>query len=126
MYRTSRTALFLAVLFCVVFTSHGEAQPSAHFAGDWVLRIGSRIFLVVTVASDPEDARRFTGTLARLQHFSSSFGGRFSGIKGPTIRYPIVRSTVKATCLLFTTQNPADKSDEDNSGFAILVKDTVR
>lgn len=105
----------LCVLLMVRFTfvDRGLAQERADLAGDWVLKVGNRIFIVVTLTAAPENAVLFTGSLVRPQHFSTS-GVSFSHIKGPTVRYPIVRSVITGNCLSFTTQNPADKSDEDN------------
>lgn len=106
-----RTCLVFLLLSAII-TSSGRARESRDFSGGWTLKIGQRIFVVLTVTS--ESTSHFTGSLARLQHFSSSGGGSFSNIKGLVVRYPIVRGTVKGNCLFFTTQNPADKTDEDD------------
>lgn len=103
---------FLLILLIAMLGSKAVAQKSPDFGGEWVLTIGKRVFLAVSLTSDPRGTH-FSGSMFRLQHFSSASGGSFSSIKGPAIHYPIVRSTVKQNCLLFTTQNPSDKSDED-------------
>jgi hypothetical protein len=107
---TSCVSSFL--LLSAIFASTARAQESRDLSADWTLKIGQRIFVVLTVAA--ESTAHITGSLARLQHFSSSGDGSFSNIKGPVVRYPIVRGTVKGNCLFFTTQNPGDKTDEDD------------
>ena len=103
---------FLLILLMAMLGSDAVAQKSPDFAGEWVLTLGKRIFLAVSLTRDP-GGTRFSGSMLRPQHFSSENGGSFSGIKGPAIRYPIVRSTVRQNCLSLTTQNSSDKSDED-------------
>jgi hypothetical protein len=102
---------FLVLSFTLI--GGGLAEETTDFTGDWVLKVGNRIFILVTLTSAPGSTGQFNGSLVRPQHFSTD-GVRFSGIKGPAIHYPIVRSTTRENCLSFTTQNPADKSDEDN------------
>jgi len=104
----------LCLLLGTVFVSGMQGQTPADFAGDWVLKIGNRPFLILSLVPAPEGTGPLAGSLARLQHFSSSNNGSFSGIKGSVILYPIVRSAIRGNCLSFTTQNPANKSDEDS------------
>jgi len=108
--RLSSLLLFLSASF----TANGPAQGTADLAGNWVLRLGGRIFIVVTLSPILGSGGHFTGSMARPQHFSIANGAFFSGIKGPAVRYPIVRSSSKDNCVFFTTQNPAEKHDEDN------------
>ena len=110
---TGRSLIRLALLFLFVLMSSicGFSQESADFAGQWGLRIGNRVFLVLTLKGD--QTSRFSGSLRRIQHFSSNSGGSFSGIKGPVVTYPIIGSEIKDKCLRFTTQNPSDKDDQD-------------
>jgi hypothetical protein len=103
---------FLLTLLITILGGDAVAQKSPDFAGEWVLTLGKRIFLVVTLTPD-QGGTNFSGSMLRPQHFSSVNGGIFSSIKGPAIHYPIVGSTVKQNCLSFTTRNPSDKSDED-------------
>ena len=105
--------LCLGLLLSPVPTRSSRAQQAPDFSGDWVLKIGKRTFLGVSLIPPRQSDTSFGGTLVRMQHFSSAGGGGFSDIRGPVVHYPIVRSTVKENCLLFTVQNPADKSDED-------------
>ncbi len=125
MRRVARFGTLGCSCFCLllgaVFTSSSRAQQAPDFSGDWVLKIGKRTFLGVSVIPPRQSAASFGGTLVRLQHFSSAGGRGFSNVTGPLIHYPIVRSTIKENCLLFTVQNPADKSDEDT--FQLCVTD---
>jgi len=104
----------LCLLLSIVLVSGMEGQNSADFAGDWVLKIGSRTFLILSLVQASESTGPLAGSLARLQHLSSSNDESFSGIKGPVIHYVIVRSAIGGNCLSFTVQNPGDKNDQDN------------
>lgn len=108
--RLSSLLLFLGVMFTV----NSPAQETPGFAGNWVLRLGNRIFIVVTLSPILGSEGRFTGSLARPKHFSVANGAFFSGIKGPAVRYPIVHSSSKANCVAFTIQNPANNNDKDD------------
>jgi hypothetical protein len=110
----SERCLGLLLVLSAAFTSSALAQETSSFAGDWVLRLGNRVFIVVTLVPAAGGGGHFTGSLLRPQHFSTGGGEFFSDIKGPAIHYPIVRSSSKENCLSFTTQNPADRNDEDN------------
>ena len=115
--------------FCVAFLLSGifalaaSSQQPADFSGEWVLRMAKHAFLQLSLKT-PAQGASYTGMLARLKHFSSAGGGAFSNIKGPIVRYPIVRSAVKGNCLSFTVQNPADKNDEDNFKFCATGQST--
>jgi hypothetical protein len=106
----------ILLLLSVASTRSGPAQQSPDFAGDWVLRLENRIFIVVTLTAVPGSGGHFTGSLVSPRHysFSTSGGGFFSNINGPAIHYPIVRSHTKDNCLFFTSQHPGDKTAEDD------------
>ncbi|MGD0125730.1 MAG: hypothetical protein ABSF46_10245 [Terriglobia bacterium] len=108
--RLSSLLFFLGVMFTV----NSPAQQTPEFAGNWVLRLGNRIFIVVTLSPILGSGGHFTGSLARPQHFSIATGAFFSGINGPAVHYPIIRSASKGNCVSFTTQNPADNRDKDD------------
>jgi hypothetical protein len=104
----------LWLFLCLAFHATAPAQGAKDLGGNWVLRLGNRIFIVVSLSPIMGSGGQFTGSLTRPKHFSMANGAFFSGIMGPTVDYRIVHSLTKADCLSFTTQNPADKSDEDN------------
>src|SRR5579864_2457155 len=62
----------LCLLLSIVLVSGMEGQNSADFAGDWVLKIGSRTFLILSLVQASESTGPLAGSLARLQHLSSS------------------------------------------------------
>jgi hypothetical protein len=112
--------------FCLVnaLSQNGPAQQPPDFSGNWVLRLGERIVLVATFAPSAGNTALFTGTLLRPEHFTVDSHGAFSKIKGSTISYSIVRSTIQNNCLSFTVQNPADKHDEDQ--FQLCITEPMR
>src|SRR5689334_13066050 len=81
---------FLLVLLIAMLGRKAVAEKSPDFAGEWVLTLGKRIFLAVSLTPDSGGAH-FSGSMLRAQHFSSANGESFSSIKGPGVRYPIVR-----------------------------------
>jgi hypothetical protein len=121
MYRSAIVG-FGSLSFLIMVAS-ALGQQSADLDGNWVLRIGNRAFLELTLKT--LQGASYSGTLTRRQHFSSAAGGAFSNINGPLVHYPIVRSTIKENCLSFTVQNPANKSDEDNFKFCATGQSTA-
>ena len=115
-------SICLSLLVSGVFPGTGVAQQSPDFAGNWVLGIGQRVFIELSLTQPSQGQAYFGGVLIRPLHFSSGGGGSFSKIQGPVTRYPIVRSTVRDRCLSFTVQNPSDKTDEDNFQFCSTEK----
>ena len=108
---------FLCFLFLAgaVLACDGFAATTNRFAGNWVLRLGNRALIVVTIKPATTGANGLEGWLARPMHFSSSGAGEFfSDIRGRVAHYPIIQSSVSGDCLAFTTQNPADKTDRDH------------
>jgi hypothetical protein len=104
----------LLLLLSSSFTSGSLAQEPPDFAGDWALKLGNRVLLVVMLTPAPRGGGQFTGSLVRPQHYWIQNGAFVSSIRGPAIHYPIVRSSTKDNCISFTAQNPANKNDEDN------------
>jgi len=112
---TSLKLLYFLLLVAAVSAGNGLAETTMDFAGHWVLRLGNRALIVVTIKPATPGAKGLEGWLARPMHFSSSGAGEFfSGIRGRVVHYPIVQSSVSGDCLAFTTENPADKTDRDH------------
>ncbi|HEV2205275.1 MAG TPA: OsmC family protein [Candidatus Acidoferrales bacterium] len=86
---------------------------SANFAGNWVLRLGTRPLMVLTLQPGSTKEAPYTGSLSRPQHFSVSETAQFSKIREPVVTYPIIQSSTTDNCVVFTTQNPSDKKDQD-------------
>jgi hypothetical protein len=106
--------VWLLLLLIGAATSAAGTDEGGDLAGEWVLKVGSRVLIVVTLTPHAATPGTFTGSLMRPKHFTSSLGGVFSDIQGPIVQYPVVKTSVVGKCLSFATQNPADKSDEDN------------
>lgn len=87
-------------------------QEAAGFVGVWATKLDNHVFVVATLEAVPGNAGRFTGSLSRPQHFTTS-GVAFSGIRGPAVQEAIVRSSVSGNCVLFATQDARDKSETD-------------
>jgi hypothetical protein len=94
--------LYLLLLLSFAPIGDGLAQETPDFAGVWVLRLGNRPFIVVTLTPVPGSKGEFTGSLARPKHFSTGDGQSFSKIQGPTVAYPVVRTSLKENCLALT------------------------
>lgn len=110
----SFNAIYFLLLVATISVGNALAGPTSAFAGHWVLRIGNRALIVVTLKSTT-GAKGIEGWLARPKHFKSSGTGEFfSDISGRVIRYPIIQSNRSGGCLAFTIQNPSNKSDTDH------------
>lgn len=106
---------FATFLFVSLLVSHSDAQNSRDFVGNWVLRLGNRPLLVVTLASSNRQDGSLSGALVRPKFsYQSGTESAFFAIGGTVLHYPLTQSQIKENCLLFTTQNPADEKDEDN------------
>jgi hypothetical protein len=118
------TYLCLLLLLNAVFTRNVTANETAEFSGSWVLRLGNRPLIVVTLApaSLSGDTGPFAGSLVRPRFSFVSGSDTIFKIKGPDVRYTIIRTEIKESCLVLTTQNPADKSDEDNYRLCLSSK----
>jgi hypothetical protein len=108
------------LLLIIICSPSLFAQKSANFSGDWTLKLGDQVFIVVSLEEIQSGTTHYSGSVTRLQHFSIAGGASFSNISGPVLRLPIVESTVKENCLLFTTQNPTDPNDKDNFQLCVL------
>src|SRR5260370_14243833 len=107
----------LYVLLLLSFAPNGGGlaqETAADFAGIWVLKLGGRPFIVVTLTPVLGSKGEFTGSLARPKHFSTGDGQSFSKIQGPAVTYPVVRTSLKENCLALIAQNPTSKNDEDD------------
>ncbi len=107
--------LYLLLLLSFAPNGGGLAQETpADFAGIWVLKLGGRPFVVVTLTPVLGSKGEFTGSLVRPKHFSTGDGQSFSKIQGPAVTYPVVRTSLKENCLALIVQNPTSKNDEDD------------
>lgn len=100
-------------ILLLVLTQAARAQNAPDFVGQWVMTLGPRTFLVLTISSQKE-GQTVVGSMVRPQHFGTSDGFSFSQISKETIEEPITRTEIKDAQLTITVQNPNDHSDEDS------------
>ncbi len=107
-------ALFLSA--CI----SGTAQsPTPN--GQWVLKLGNRTLLVLSINPTSSLTQPASGSLARPRHFQTSDAWSFSHISGPIETAPIVNSAWKGSTLSITIQNPGDPDNKDI--FLVTFKD---
>ncbi len=106
---------WILILPIVLFSSTppGHAQTPDDLVGQWVMKLGQRTFLVLTIVSPKEERSSITGFLVRPQRFGTSDGRSFYGIDNKTVQGPITHSERKDGYITITVQNPKDPSDQD-------------
>src|SRR5258708_2357618 len=109
----SRPPFFALIFLCCIVLAvpafADKGSDPADYAGAWVLKLGQRNLMVLTLKMEKG---RLSGSLLRPEHLGMN-NGLFSQISATTITDPVVRSPVQQGHLIFTVQNPADKKDED-------------
>jgi hypothetical protein len=98
----------------LVLTQSAHSQIAGDFVGEWVIKLGQRTLLVLTITAQEEAQSSIAGFIVRPQRFRTSDGRSFSKISRETIQEPIVRSELKDGQLTITVRNPKDASDEDS------------
>jgi len=113
----------LGLFICaLIFTQTiGHAQNSSTPAGIWVLQLGNRRLVVLSLKKDVSGG--ISGTLARPRHFQTGDDVSFSHVQGPVETEPVIASTWKGDALQFTVQNPADPKDTDS--YLLTVVDSM-
>jgi len=109
----SRCWILILPILLFALTPAGRAQTSDDFVGQWVMKLGQRIFLVLTIASPKEGQSSITGFIVRPQRFGTSDGQSFYGIDNKTVQEPITHSERKDGQITITVQNPKNPSDQD-------------
>jgi hypothetical protein len=104
----------LLLLLTVLLARTIASQDGARFAGDWVLRLGTRVILVVKLAPEAEKTGAIGGAILRPEHFETIGSVGFSNIRGAAVPFPIVKSSPNGNCLAVTVRNPANKDDTDD------------
>ena len=107
-----RRHLQLLAVLCwvsVTATCNGATPSSEGFAGTWVMKLGDRNFIVLTL----ENKRgSYSGTLSRPEHFETSDGIGFSNIGRSGTQEVFVSANLKDDHLLFVTEKPDEGEDE--------------
>jgi hypothetical protein len=108
----------LPILLCAL-TRPDRAQTANDFVGQWVMKLGQRIFLVLTIAPSKERQTSITGFIVRPQRFGTRDGHSFSGIDNKIVQEPITHYEMKDGQISITVQNPTDPSDKDTYQIAL-------
>jgi len=110
-------------LFLLLFALHQagrQAQTIANPAGQWVLALGKRNLLVLSLTpGSGNQSQSFTGSLSRSNHFQSSDSRSFSHIQGGAQVAPITSSAWKGSVLSLVVTNPNNPSDKDTLLFTL-------
>ena len=108
-------AAVLVLAACGSRAAEGAAPPD----GRWVLNIGPRTLLILSITAPPAAGGSFSGALSRPSFQSD--GWSFSHVGREIKTAPIVASSWDGTALSITVQNPSNPSDKDT--FVLTLKD---
>ncbi len=110
-FRQSRTAL-LSLAVCAVVT--GATAPN----GLWVLNLGPRTLLILSITAPPGSGRSVSGWLSQPSNFQTD-GWSFTQVARQVRTRPIVASSWNGATLSITVQNPANASNKDKLLFTL-------
>jgi hypothetical protein len=108
----SRAALLLVV--CGAVTGAGAAGPN----GLWVLNLGPRTLLILSITAPPASGRSISGWLSQPSNFQTD-GWSFSQVTRPVKTRPIIASSWHGAVLSITVQDPANLSHKDTLLFTL-------
>ncbi len=108
-----RLGAFLLSLSTVVSPALTATLPD--YAGQYVLRLGTRNFLVLNLR-DGQGA--VTGSLSRPRH--ASLGSSFSSISSEVLTEPITSAVLQQDHVHLVVKNPTDSSDTDAFDLTLL------
>lgn len=100
-----------SVFAVVAVGACSRPAPQTGFAGTWVMALGARPFIVMTLRSDNGT---FTGRFVVPDSMQTGDGISFTKISGPAVEQPVTHGTVDGAALRFTVENPKDKTDTDD------------
>jgi hypothetical protein len=123
MRRASICRVVLLLVFLIAVGGVAGAQVRPVPVGEWVLRLGPRTFIVLSLKGSGGVGQAVAGSLTHPQHYSTSDGESFSHVSGGLEVEPILTSEWKGDALAFTVVNPADAKDTD--GYLFRVKDAA-
>jgi hypothetical protein len=104
------------------FTKGAAPQTVSELTGQWVMKLGQRTFLVLTIAPQKE-GQSIAGFIVRPRNFGTSDGHSFSQISKETIQESITRSEINDGHLTIIVQNPKNPSDENS--YEVSLTDTT-
>jgi hypothetical protein len=103
------------VLLLYAFVVPGIASTAADYAGQFVLKLGTRNFIVLNLRIVKGS---LTGSISRPRH--SSLGSSFSKIGTEVLNEPITSVSVQQDHLHLIASNPTDPSDTDEFDLKLL------
>ena len=107
----SRRWILPILLFA--FAKGAAPQTVNELMGQWVMKLGQRTFLVLTI-SPQKEGQPIAGFIVRPRNFGTGDGHSFTQISKETIQEPITRSEIRDGQLTIIVQNPKNPSDEDS------------
>ena len=108
----SPLAVFLTAVLAACGDTPSQTTKPVHtegFAGTWVMNLGTRTFMVLTLENA---SGTFTGTLERPERFDTANGVRFSNLGSETIRENVVHGSLQNGSLRFVAQHPKNSEDQ--------------
>ncbi len=121
MQRVGLKTWIASFLFCMVSFATAQADATFHAEGQWVLKLGHRTLMLLTLKPTGKASHPFSGSLSRPQHYQPGDDGSFSQISGRVEIEQIIASEWKGGSLSITVENPADKSDQET--YLLSLKD---
>jgi len=116
-----RCTLPILALFIFLTTSAFSADNPAVPAGNWVLNLGERTLLILSLSPPTAPGQAISGTFCRPRNFETSDGWSFSRIQGAVVVHPIAASSWKNGSLSLTVTDPDDPNNPDI--FVVTLKD---
>jgi hypothetical protein len=107
-------------LVSVAATCSRENPSSRGFAGTWVMTLGERNFIVLTLENK---GNTYSGDLNRPEDFETSDGTRFSHISSGSTREVLVSASVENAHLGFVTENADDPEDRSEYDMTLTGED---
>ena len=114
MQRMALNTCLASFVFCIVSCAGAQTETPQNAEGQWVLSLGSRTLITLTLKPTGNTSKPFSGSLSHPQHFQTGDSVSFSHISGSVEIEPIAASEWKDGSLSITVENPADKSDKDS------------
>jgi hypothetical protein len=96
--------------------------PTEGFEGTWVMNLGTKTFVVLTLEKTGET---FTGTLMGPEKFQTGNGVRFSHLSSSVATQTVVNGSIQGDRLHFKTQNANDKTDESEYDMTLVGQDSA-
>jgi hypothetical protein len=95
------------------------AQTNPIPGGEWVLNLGPRTLMIVSLVPPVTPGDVVSGSITMPDQFQTSDGWSFSHIQGGSSTKPIVASSWKSNAISFTVRDSADASDTDTVLFTM-------